>query len=107
METRWQKRKENLPPWERPCSVYIFGINNGEFYKIGISFYVLERFGQIQNATPYQFEIICSKEFRDKFEAQRVEKRIHDTLKDNWVVREWFKLNKDELANVIKILINS
>jgi mRNA-degrading endonuclease YafQ of YafQ-DinJ toxin-antitoxin module len=92
-------RGKPRPPRERPVrtnNIYI--IQQGEYYKIGISREVHRRLGVLQASTPYSCSLVYALETDDALE---IEARLHDRYKDHCVVGEWFDLTDKQLSEAI------
>jgi len=81
--------------------VYLININETNLYKIGISTNVKSRFNQLSRIIPYDLTLI--KTYKVNHDAI-VESLIHKHYKDNRIKGEWFKLKKDDIVEIDKLV---
>jgi len=78
-------RKKNAKGRSR----WVYVIKCGEFYKVGIADNVKHRLGDLQNASPYHFELVKAWQCLD---ARKQEREIHRLCWRFHERGEWFKL---------------
>jgi len=82
---------------------YVYGIQSGQFIKIGVAISTERRMETMRLYNPHPFTLV----FRRKTEcAYHCERRMHEILSAKSIGREWFDVTLDEVkaAAVIGIL---
>ena len=80
-------------------AVYI--LKSDIYYKIGVSSVITKRIGMLQTGNPHTIELICQKYFTYSVDAYKEEKRLHLKYSDKQVRREWFKLSKQDVEDIL------
>ena len=70
---------------------WVYGIQSGEFIKIGIAGNISHRMRMFKLYNPHPLRVVL-KQFCDN--AYFVERRMHKILKDSARGREWFAITK-------------
>ena len=83
------RRAEKSDNIEFSQYIYIIGVHNSNFYKIGCSINPIERLQGLQTASPYNLNLIAMFESKNMFVD---EKKIHQALDKHRVRGEWFNL---------------
>lgn len=83
--------------------VYLFGLKDTDYFKVGITNDVLSRMRALQTANPHEIYLISSFESND---CLNVERKIHGLLYSMHVHGEWFKGNLDTVLDVFQSLLS-
>lgn len=76
---------------------YVYVLQSGDYYKIGIARDVQHRISQLQIGNPIQLRHIFSAR---KARATDIEKAIHKGFSYKHVRGEWFKLSDADIADI-------
>jgi predicted GIY-YIG superfamily endonuclease len=79
---------------------YVYIIKCHDLYKIGITYNLNSRFNTIQVGNPYPLEIVYSIKHPRAIE---LEKYLHEYFRQKRELREWFKLDKEDIETIKKI----
>lgn len=79
--------------------LYILSMNG--LFKIGVSDHVGARIKSLQTGSPYPITMVYSKYVG---KALDVEKILHQKFKTQRVMNEWFRLTKEDVDIIIKIV---
>ena len=94
----WCKGVELTTPKEKEktynYSVYIIRCETTPYCKIGMTGNLFERMKALQVAIPMTLKLECAIKCENRNSAHRMEKQIHEHLKDCRKNGEWFKLNE-------------
>ena len=85
------------------CFVYLMKDTANNYHKIGISSKPEYREKTLQSEKP-SIELICCKEFPTRKMARALESALHSTYSEKHVRGEWFKLDEDDVAEIVKSL---
>ena len=83
--------------------LYILKPKGLPYYKIGIAVDVDKRIKDLQTGCPKELYCVYKKEFNKTI---KIERMIHKKYKNKNTYGEWFKLNKNELEELITTLEN-
>ena len=88
--------------------IYIMRNGYTDQYKIGISKNSNKRKKQLQTGNPNEIILMFKCKIDPGIKAKDVELTIHHFLKENgkWIRGEWFKLTRDEVLSIAKLLLN-
>lgn len=78
-------------------NLYLLKLQGIELYKIGVSQNVDRRFRDIENAMPFNLELLENKQVPDAYD---LEEFIHSIFSFCHLKSEWFALNKKDLDDV-------
>lgn len=79
---------------------YVYLINAGEFYKIGISRNVDRRITQLSTIPPFDVTLVCIIETDDML---GLENKLHTMFSEKRVNGEWFTLSDEDVNYIIKL----
>lgn len=82
--------------------IYVFKCN--EFYKIGISGNVENRFQVIDKSIPFEMSVDYKSPEFIYINKGKIEKHLHKEFKAKRIKGEWFKLNKSDLNKIKNII---
>lgn len=70
--------------------VYLVQMGDTQYYKIGFTSNITNRLRTIQSGNPMRLSLINSIRCIDADEARKIEKEVHELLKDYKEYGEWF-----------------
>ena len=79
---------------------YVYLINAGEFYKIGISRNVDRRITQLSTIPPFDVTLVCTIETDDML---GLENELHTMFSEKRVNGEWFTLSAEDVNYIIEL----
>lgn len=79
--------------------IYIFRYGKQDLYKIGVSKNVDRRLSDVDSASPVPIKEVCRHFF---YNVYNMEEMIHDSLIQNLVRREWFKINEISISGIVQ-----
>ena len=85
------------------CYVYLMKDTANNYHKIGISNKPEYREKTLQSEKP-SIELVCCKEFPSRKMARALESALHTTYSEKHIRGEWFKLDEDDVTEIIKSL---
>lgn len=85
------------------CFVYLMIDTSNNFYKIGISNFPVYREKTLLGNRP-TIELLAAKKFPSRKIAESIEKALHSSFAEKRIRGEWFELNDEEVAEIIKTL---
>lgn len=77
---------------------HVYLIKSGDYHKIGIAKNVKSRMDSLNAANPLSLELVASSKCK---QARQVERYLHDKYAEQRVKLEWFKLNDEQITEVI------
>lgn len=77
---------------------HVYLIRSGDYHKIGIAKNVKARMLSLDTSNPMPIELIESHKCK---QARKVERYLHDKYAEQRVKLEWFKLNDEQITEVI------
>lgn len=78
---------------------WVYGIQCGEFIKIGVAQHIERRLRTLKLYNPLPCSVVLRRAAPDCY---WIEKRIHHILRDYSVGREWFKITPDQAREAYK-----
>ena len=85
-----------------PLSGFIYIVECGKYYKIGITLDIKNRMGSIQTDNPHKLRLIfCQK----TIEYQNLEAYCHNRFKDKRIRGEWFELTIEDVKEITAYLV--
>ena len=79
--------------------LYIIHLEGTDYYKIGVSQNPERRIRDLQSATPFNIISLYCEYYRGVYE---IEECIHELIKENYVKSEWFKLEFEQVYDLLK-----
>lgn len=73
---------------------YVYGIQSGEFIKIGVATNISQRLNAMRLLNPHPIKVILRRRLCAAFYCER---KMHEILEPKAVGREWFKVTVDEV----------
>lgn len=73
---------------------YVYGIQSGQFIKIGVTMNIAERLNDFRLSNPHKLTVVYR---RKVLGAYHCEKKMHEILNDKALGREWFDVTRDEV----------
>lgn len=81
-------------------SGFLYIIQGGDYYKIGVANDVQKRMSELQTGSPHKLVLLGSFEYEDVIKCERI---AHKLFSKNRVYGEWFSFEKEELETIIAI----
>ena len=85
-------------------SGYVYLINAGEFYKIGISRNINQRVTKLSTLPPFNITLVCIIKTDD---MMGLEKELHETFSEKRVNGEWFTLSGEDVSYIIGLSLEA
>jgi hypothetical protein len=79
---------------------YVYGIQSGDFIKIGVAVNISQRLHTIRLANPHPIKLVLKRRLCAAFHCER---KMHEILKDKAIGREWFKATTEEVLAAAEI----
>src|SRR6478609_9752339 len=79
---------------------WLYGIQSGDFIKIGVALNIRVRMEQFRGGNPHPIKAVLRRQHK---EAYRLERYVHAHLKDKAVGREWFRITVAEARAAVKL----
>lgn len=93
---RWKTTEEDF--WR-----FVYVMNCGKFFKIGIAIRLDERLNQVQTGNPYQVSLVFGIKHKN---AEEIERELHNIFIDKRERREWFILEDKDLVFIREFIEN-
>ena len=88
------RRRPQIPAIQDFEEKHVYGIQCGEFIKIGVTRSVRQRLNGMRLCNPHKLTVVYR---RKMFAAFHCERKMHEILADKAVGREWFKATIEEV----------
>lgn len=89
----------NMPTTKQ--KLYILNQDESDYYKIGLTNNIENRIRSLQGGNPKKLNIIFIETF---YLSLHLEKVVFKIMKDKFIFGEWYKMNQNEIKNLIKYL---
>jgi hypothetical protein len=97
---RLNARKVNSAKFPK-SNLYIIKIVDSDLYKIGVSQNIARRHKDIENAMPFNIEVLKVSMITNAYDLEDL---LHTRFAEKFIKSEWFKLNDKDYKNCLKII---
>jgi len=79
---------------------YVYGIQSGQFIKIGVATNMSKRLSDMRLANPHPLKVVLKRRLCAAFYCER---KMHEILKPKALGREWFNVSVEEVLAAAEI----